>query len=48
MGDLSIYLPRSAAIAELIRLAGPPIQNPVTPIRTEFIVLSLGDTVKEQ
>ena len=37
-------LPRSAEIAELMRLAGPPIQNPVTAISTEFITMSFGDS----
>ena len=39
-----MYLPRSADMAELIRLAGPPIQNPVTDISTELTITSLGDS----
>ena len=46
LANYRVYLPMSAEIAEDIKDAGPPIQNPRFPINTELITLDPGDTVQ--
>jgi len=40
------YSPKSADIAALMRLATPPIKNPVTVIRTPQLLKLFGESAK--